>query len=187
MGDFRTKARLLLISRYFEPAERVALLETLGFSSYGPARIETETSVLNEEAEQAARKKGRSARFAVQVVSTYRFTCALTGLQCVTVDGCAIVDAAHIEPFATAQNDDITNGLALSRNSHWSFDEGLWSIGGDGRVIIAKHRFSESGPDQLRLTSFGGRFLQFADGVSLRPAPDFFKRHREFHRIGHIT
>lgn len=57
-------------------------------------------TALNEEAEDAARKKGRSARFAVQVVSRYKFTCALTGLCCLTTDGAAIVDAAHIELFA---------------------------------------------------------------------------------------
>jgi len=27
------------------------------------------------------------------------------------------------------------------------------------------------------------RFLQFADGVALRPGPEFFKRHREFHGL----
>ena len=80
-----------------------------------------------------ARKKGRSARFAVQVVSRYKFTCALTGLCCLTTDGAAIVDAAHIEPFAESQNDDIENGLALCKNAHCMFDEGLWSVRKDGR------------------------------------------------------
>ncbi len=32
-ADFRLKARLLLIARYFEPRERVALLESLGISA----------------------------------------------------------------------------------------------------------------------------------------------------------
>jgi putative restriction endonuclease len=42
--------------------------------------------------------------------------------------GAAIVDAAHIEPFAETQKDDIENGLALCKNAHWMFDEGLWSV-----------------------------------------------------------
>jgi putative restriction endonuclease len=204
--DFRLKARLLLVSRYFEPRERVALLESFGLVAPHPAsghllpsaekgtarsgvralpfvEAETEGIRLNEEAEDAARKKGRSARFAVQVVSRYKFTCALTGLCCLTADGAAIVDAAHIEPFAESQNDDIENGLALCKNAHWMFDEGLWSVGKDGRVVLAKQRFTENGPEGLRLQPYAGRLLQFAAGVTLRPKPDYFVRHQGFHGL----
>ena len=142
---------------------------------------EREGLKLNEEAEDAARKKGRSARFAVQVVSRYKFTCALTGLCCLTTDGGAIVDAAHIEPFAENQNDDIENGLALCKNAHWMFDEGLWSVRSDGQVTLAPQRFTESGPDGLRLSPYAGRLLQFAAGVTLRPKAVYFAKHRTFH------
>jgi len=180
-ADFRLKARLLLISRYFQPRERVALLESLGLCADGAERDEPRTAVLNEEAEDAARKKGRSARFAVQVVSRYKFTCALTGLCCLTTDGAAIVDAAHIERFSESQNDDIGNGLALCKNAHWMFDEGLWSVRADGRVVLAPHRFTENGPEGLRLQPYAGRLLQFAAGVTLRPKGKHFAEHRAYH------
>lgn len=80
-----------------------------------------------EESVEAAKRKGRSARFAVRVVSEYRYTCALTGYRCLTSDGATIVDAAHIEQWAKTQNDDPANGLALSKNAHWMLDEGLWT------------------------------------------------------------
>jgi len=199
-ADFRLKARLLLVSRYFEPRERVALLVSFGISAE-PVRKRTSNIQhstfniegfedaeraglkLNEEAEDAARKKGRSARFAVQVVSRYKFTCALTGLCCLTVDGGAIVDAAHIEPFAESQNDDVENGLALCKNAHWMFDEGLWSVRGDGRVKLAPQRFIENGPEGLRLQPYAGRLLQFATGVTLRPKADYFTRHSLVHGL----
>ena len=191
-ADFRLKARLLLVSRYFEPRERIALLVSLGLCvassersmphpALTPVEAEREGTKLNAEAEEAAQKKGRSARFAVQVVSRYKFTCALTGLCCVTADGAAIVDAAHIEPFAESQNDDIENGLALCKNAHWMFDEGLWSVRDDGRVLLAPQRFTENGPEGLRLQPYAGRLLQFATAVTLRPKPDYFSRHRAFH------
>ncbi len=195
-ADFRLKARLLLVSRYFEPRERVALLESFGIVGNRKAEIrKAEMGLsaseaarvgarLNEEAEAAARKKGRSARFAVQVVSRYKFTCALTGLCCLTTDGAAIVDAAHIEPFAENQNDDIENGLALCKNAHWMFDEGLWSVRGDGRVILSPQRFTENGPEGLRLQPYAGRLLQFAAAVTLRPKGDYFAQHRAFHGMG---
>lgn len=180
-ADFRLKARLLLVSRYFEPRERIALLESLGLCADGIEKKEHRIAALNEEAEDAAKKKGRSARFAVQVVSRYNFTCALTGLCCLTTDGAAIVDAAHIEPFAENQNDDIENGLALCKNAHWMFDEGLWSVRNDGRVILSPQRFTENGPEGLRLQPYAGRLLQFAAGVTLRPKAEYFRRHRECH------
>jgi len=183
-ADFRLKARLLLVSRYFEARERVALLVSLGLCVDGAERNEPRMAALNEEADAAARKKGRSARFAVQVVSRYKFTCALTGLSCLTADGAAIVDAAHIEPFAETQNDDIENGLALCKNAHWKFDEGLWSVRRDGRVVLAPQRFTENGPEGLRLQPYAGRLLQFAAGVTLRPKENYFTRHRAFHAIG---
>ena len=117
----------------------------------------------------------------MQVVSGYKFTCALTGLCCVTADGGAIVDAAHIEPWADSGNDDLRNGLALCKNAHWMFDEGLWSVRADGRVMLAPQRFTENGPEGLRLAPYAGRLLQFADGVTLRPGLECFARHRGFH------
>ena len=183
-ADFRLKARLLLVSRYFEPRERVALLVSLGLCVDGADRNEPRIAALNKEAEEAARKKGRSARFAVQVVSRYKFTCALTGLSCLTADGAAIVDAAHIEPFAETQNDDIENGLALCKNAHWMFDEGLWSVRRDGRVMLAPQRFTENGPEGLRLQPYAGRLLQFAAGVTMRPNPKYFGQHQSFHGFG---
>ena len=57
----------------------------------------------------------------------------------------------------------------------------LWSVQADGRVVLAPYRFTENGPEALRLQSYGGRLLQFAHGVALRPNPDYFGRHRTFH------
>jgi putative restriction endonuclease len=182
--DFRLKARMLLVSQYFEASERVALVEGLGLCADGAEKMERTMMALKEEGADAARRKGRSARFSVQVVSRYKFTCALTGLCCLTIDGAAIVDAAHIESWAGSQNDDIENGLALCKNAHWMFDEGLWSVRNDGRVVLAAHRFAENGPEGLRLQPYTGRLLQFADGVKLRPNPECFARHRAFHGLG---
>ncbi len=53
----------------------------------------------------------------------------------------------------------------------------------DGRVVLAPYRFTENGPEALRLQPYGGRLLQFADGVALRPNAEYFARHRGFHRF----
>ncbi|MBV5333182.1 hypothetical protein JZU54_06520, partial [bacterium] len=41
-ADFRLKARMVLISRYFEPIERVALFETLGIKGPSAGRTGAE-------------------------------------------------------------------------------------------------------------------------------------------------
>jgi putative restriction endonuclease len=88
------------------------------------------------------------------------------------------VDAAHIESWAQTQNDDLTNGLALSKSAHWMFDAGLWTVDDDLRVIVRAHRFSEAGPDAQQLRAYAGRHLQFDPKAKLRPATECLRRHR---------
>jgi putative restriction endonuclease len=175
-ASFRLKARMVLVSKYFEPAERVGLFESLGIEAGNVGGTSAERVM--EEAADAAKRKGRCARFAVRVCSEYRYTCALTGYRCVTGDGATIVDAAHIEAWATTQNDDPTNGLALSKNAHWMFDAGLWSADDNLRVIVNARAFSEHGPEAFRLGGCAGRHLQFDPAAKLRPTIENFRRHR---------
>jgi putative restriction endonuclease len=181
---FRTDARMLLLSRYFQPAEREGLLESMGIPVEARPAAKLRMQQVESEALAAAKRKGRSARFAIQVVSRYKFTCALTGLSCITADGATIVDAAHIEQWSTSQNDDLTNGLALCKSAHWMFDEGLWSVADNGTVLVAADRFKESGPGDLRLAAYVGRSLQFPAAASLRPSAESLRRHRRHHGFG---
>ncbi len=173
---FRLKARVVVITKYFDPVERVALFESLGIQ--GGDGSSASTGQVMEEAEKAAKRRGRSARFAVRVCSDYRYTCALTGYRCVTGDGSTIVDAAHIEGWADTQNDDPTNGLALSKNAHWMFDAGLWSADSDLRIIVNIRAFTEHGPEAFRLSGFSGRHLQFDPAAKLRPSGEALRLHR---------
>ena len=74
---------------------------------------------------------------------------------------------------------DIHNGLALTRNVHWAFDRGLWSVDDQFRILIKPERFQEWGPDDLGLTTYRGRMLQFAPQATLRPRSEYFRRHRQ--------
>lgn len=175
-AGFRLKARLILISKYFEPLERIALFESLNIQVAGEGMPSTSRTM--EEAENAAKRQGRSARFSVEVCSQYRFTCALTGYRCICSDGASIVEAAHIEAWSNTQNDDPTNGLALSKNAHWMFDSGLWTVDDEYRVLVDGKRFTESGPTYSLLGSITGRHLQFDPTSKLRPSKQSLRRHR---------
>ena len=178
-ADFRLKARIVIVSKYFDPAERIALFESLGLQAGSRGALLKERVV--KEAAEAAKCKGRSARFAVRVVAEYRYTCALTGYRCVTDDGAAVVDAAHIEQWSKTQNNDLSNGLALSKSAHWMFDEGLWSVDNHLRILVNTRRFTENGPEALRLGSFAGRQLQIDPAARLRPSLECLHNHRIHH------
>lgn len=173
--DFRVKARLVLVSRYFTKPEQAALFEFLEIAALPLVR---EASVVLAKAVADGKRKGRSARFQVRVVDDYFHTCALTGYRCFTVDGASIVDAAHIEPWAETENDELSNGLALSKSAHWMFDAGLWAVDDDLRVMVRPHLFAEAGPEAYQLRTYAGRHLQFDPKARLRPSVESLRRHR---------
>lgn len=177
-ADFRRSARIVLVETYFPPEERVALYALLGVRAQ-TAEFQKELSVLKQPVAEYAVEQGRSARFSVQVVCGYQHTCALTGYRIITQSGESVVEAAHIEPWAKTRNNDIHNGLALSRNAHWAFDRGLWSVDDHFRVLVHPDRFQEWGPNDLGLMHYRGHMLQFAPQASLRPHPEYLRGHRK--------
>lgn len=138
-------------------------------------------------AEGDPRRKGRDVRFRIEVVAAYNFTCALTGLRHVSlshwerarVRASAIVDAAHIHQFSDSRNDDPRNGLALSKNAHWLFDNGLWSLDDDYRVLVATDRFDEAAPDQKPLKDYAGQRIRLPSNELIWPDPKHLAWHRE--------
>jgi len=171
---FRSELRRILIARYFTDAgERSALYDLVGLP-VPPDDVVKADAKLYEE----LRERGREARFRLTVVPAYNYTCALTGYRCVTVGAGSIVDAAHIHQFADSRNNHPQNGLALSKNAHWMFDAGLWSLDDEFKVIVAKDRFDEAGDAAFLLKRFAGR------GVQLPNKRDYWpdRMHLAWHR-----
>ena len=172
----REKARHLLIAKYFRPSEQIALYEMIGLPV--PSRQEIEQNAAYKSTEEA-RLAGREARFRVRVVSAYNFTCALTAYRLTTITAGSIVDAAHIHEFRDSRNNDPRNGIALSKNAHWTFDQGLWSISDDYRVIVAVGQFAEAGPNEVGLlASYHGKRLQLPEDRTLWPDQIHLAWHR---------
>lgn len=181
-GAFREKAKQVLIETppYFLDDERVALRSML--------RIEPTTAAdkLKDSPGPlytAPVERGRDARFRIEVVVVaYRHTCALTGYRMTTLGKDrmeSIVDAAHIHEFRDSRNNDPRNGLALSKNAHWQFDRGLWSITDDFRVIVNREKFMEEGVAGQRLGDFEGRRLFLPSDPKYWPDSTYLNWHRE--------
>lgn len=175
---FRDQARKILVETelYFLAEEKVALQSMLQIKPSTPEIRENET--LYKRSVQT----GRDARFRIEVVVfAYKYTCALTGYRLTTLEMGTIVDAAHIHEFKDSRNNDPRNGIALSKNAHWQFDRGLWSINDDYRVLINKEKFIEDGVPGQRLADFEGRRVFLPGDPKYWPEPDYLEWHRKRH------
>jgi len=175
---FRERARRVLIETkpYFKPNERVALYNMLNI---GPTKFEIHDK---EELYRVSAQTGRDARFRIEVVLlAYKHTCALTGYRMTTLDMESIVDAAHIQEFRDSRNNDPRNGIALSKNAHWQFDHGLWSMSDDYRVLVNGEKFIEDGVPGQRLVDFVGRRIFLPSDPKYWPEHTYLNWHRKRH------
>jgi putative restriction endonuclease len=178
---FRSKARRILIATYFtDPGERAALYALVGIPVPSDDVVKSDARFYRED-----KDRGREARFRLTVVPAYDYTCALTGYRLTTIDSGSIVDAAHIHQFADSRNNDPRNGIALSKNAHWLFDQGLWSLSDDYRVIVASQRFDESGDDAFLLRNMGGKQIALPINRDYWPDKAHLNWHRE-HKFGSV-
>jgi len=177
-SSLREQARRVLIAKYFEPAERIALYTLVGM----PVPTEDEIAAdAGFEPTDSAKGKGRDMRFRLDVVAAYNYTCALTGSRLTTITAGSIVDAAHIHQFSDSRNDDPRNGMALCKNAHWLFDAGLWSLDDDYRVLVANERFVEESPNQKPLIDYQGERLRLPSDERIWPDPKHIAWHRKKH------
>ena len=170
------KARRLLIAKHFEPDERIALYALVGLPVPSEGQIARDASYTSPA---EAQNRGREARFRLSIVAAYNYTCALTGYRLTTIAAGSIVDAAHIHQFADSRNNDPRNGLALCKNAHWLFDNGLWSLADDYSVIVAVGKFSEGSPDQKALRDYHGQTIHLPADRACWPNPVHLAWHRK--------
>lgn len=177
---FRAQARLVLIRSYFEPNEQEALWALLGKA---PPPADAGGSA-ETPADPEAVERGREGRFRIGVVTAYDYTCALTGYRLVTLASGTIVDAAHIHQFARSRNNALNNGIALSKNAHWLFDHGLWSIRDDHTVLVAKRHFAEVGDAAHLLSRMQDCQLTLPANPAHWPAAQYLAWHRSHKFLG---
>lgn len=122
--------------------------------------VKSEEITLELKSEPLGRQV-RDQGFRKAIVKLYEHRCALCGIRMLTPDGHTVVEAAHIVPWAISKNDNPTNGLALCRLCHWSFDEGLMAVGKSYEVQVS--------PQVKREPNFPGHMLTLSDWTIFRP------------------
>jgi putative restriction endonuclease len=178
---FRGEARRLLLCTYFPTDEWPGLCALLDLPV--PTESETAAAALHR-ASELAELTGREARFRLNVVSAYNYTCALTGYRLLTISAGTIIDAAHIHQFSDSRNNDVRNGIALCKNAHWLFDNGLWTIADDYTVRVACDAFTEDSPDQKPLSDYDGQCIRLPSNPALYPEQAHLDWHRNKRFVG---
>lgn len=101
----------------------------------------------------------RGSIFKREVPKNYNYTCCFSELKIeVPFNSTSLIEACHIEPFSTAYNDTLRNGIALTPTLHKAFDKGLICIS-DNYEIIVSNRISETESPQSLKRYHGKRML----------------------------
>lgn len=115
----------------------------------------------------------RSTSFRDLVLFFYNSKCAITGNSILHQDLCNL-EAAHIRPKHKQGPDHPANGLALTRDLHWAFDLGFFTINDSLRVEV-----HEEAKVQTVLADLNSRLLRVPHDPRACPKPDFIRWHRE--------
>lgn len=172
--EFRRAAMAALIRTYFRPEERSQLCDLVSLPADVVRDLGSDVPIPSR-----TRTTGREAKFRLDVVVAYDYACALTGYRITTIGLGTLVDAAHIHAFSDSRSNDPRNGISLSKNAHWMFDAGLWSLTDDYRVIVARGHFAESCPNQRPLLEFEGESLRLPAKQEAWPDPTYLRWHRQ--------
>ncbi len=113
----------------------------------------------------------RKPAFCRVVIELYDYRCAATGHRVLLDGGEAMVEAAHIHPFAASGNDDPRNGLAMTPDMHWAMDRNLIAPGPDLNWHVSRILDTRV-PDLQRLVTLDGRPLLLPAQRAMWPFAD---------------
>jgi len=120
-------------------------------------------------------KKARDAAFRRKLLHAYGASCMASGELIATPNDLFNLDAAHIVPVEAGGTDDVRNGLLLSKDLHWAFDNGLFSLGDDCSIVLSNYARNSRHCEAVK--RIDGSNLMFGR-VALRPHLDAIRWHR---------
>jgi putative restriction endonuclease len=171
--ETREQLRAVLIQTYFAPeiqsqlvGQGIVNLAAYEYSQELVKAAEEKASFEPDKKDSEQKKKVRDQGFRKAIISLYSHRCALCGIRMLTPEGHTIVDAAHVKPWKESFDDRPTNGMALCKLCHWSFDNGLMSIGKRYEVLVSKRVMKEQ--------NYPGHILTLTDRPIFTPEKETF-------------
>lgn len=181
----RDRLRSVLIETYFSPETRRSILEqsaiNRGAFVYSEELLNRPEDPTVQETlwlEEAYRPAIRDQGFRRAVVTAYSHRCAMCGIRVRTLDGHTAVAAAHIRPWSDTRDDRPTNGIALCRMCHWTFDEGLLGVSQEYEVVASQQLIVLNNLPGY-LTNLEGRGIVGPARKPLWPDTESLQWHRE--------
>jgi putative restriction endonuclease len=118
----------------------------------------------------------RGGLFKKLVPKVYDFTCAISGMKVISMDGSSLVEACHIVPISVSGDDKVTNGIALCPNLHTAFDKGMIAVDERLRVIVSP-LLADKVSSPYNLSQFHGQPLRLPFGKVHYPKRESFAWH----------
>ena len=118
----------------------------------------------------------RGGLFKKLVPKVYDFTCAISGMKVISMDGSSLVEACHIVPISVSGDDKVTNGIALCPNLHTAFDKGMIAVDERLRVIVSP-LLADKVSSPYNLSQFDGQPLRLPFGKMHYPKQERFAWH----------
>ena len=183
--ETREQLRAVLISTYFTEEIHPVLYDqgVINYEANEYSKVllkvaEDIESFVKGENRTEQKEKIRDQGFRKAIINLYNHRCAICGIRMLTPEGHTIVEAAHVIPWSQSQDDNPTNGMALCRLCHWSFDEGLMSVGKGYEVLVSKRvRLDQNMPGHiLTLTD---RLIFKPQQIELWPKQENLDWHRD--------
>lgn len=169
-AETREILRSEIIKKYFAPTVHGLLKEQGGVNlkafKYSQEILKIKETIPQFNKNNLPDKKVRDQAFRKIVTGLYEHRCAFCGVRMLTPEGHTAVEAAHVVPWSQTYDDRPTNGMALCKLCHWSFDEGLMSVGKNYEVIVSKRvRIDKNLP---------GHILTLSDRPIFKPDEEIF-------------
>ena len=119
----------------------------------------------------------REAAFRNIVLGNYDYTCAVSGIK-LKYGQVSEAQAAHIISKEKLGTDDPRNGLSLSHNLHWAFDEGFFSLS-DQYEIVVHPKTREADIKNFPILDFDHKSIHLPIDEYFNPHPDAIEWHRK--------
>ncbi len=120
----------------------------------------------------------RGGLFKKLVPKVYDFTCAISGMKVIAVDGSSLVEACHIVPISISGDDKVTNGIALCPNLHTAFDKGMVAVDERLRIVVSPS-LADNVASSYNLRQFHGQSLRLPFGEVHYPKLENFRWHMQ--------
>jgi putative restriction endonuclease len=119
----------------------------------------------------------RGSIFKREIPKIYQNQCCISGMRIESNTNAQMIDACHIVPFSSSNDDTVSNGIALSPNLHRAYDRGLITINEDYIVRISPVIKENETP--FSISQFAGLRIILPENKKNYPSPENLIWHKK--------